>query len=318
MAINKVQMQRGMSLSEFTQRYGTHTQCEAALIALRWPEGFVCPACGHRHASSFTRGTLRYWQCSDCRRQTSLYAGTMLQDTRLPLQTWFLAIYLLTQSKTQMAAMDLMRHLGITWRAAWLLKHKLMETMFRRERHKPLKGEVSIDDAYLGGERAGGKPGRGSENKVPFVAAVELHDGRPARVRFDRVANFSFDALRRWHQHALAPGCRVTSDGLIGFEVIGRDGKEHQVTLPPRGKIGTEIAPYRWLNTVLGNLKTGLSGVHHAFAFGKYGHRYLADAQYRFNRRFSLRSLPTRLLVALINTNPCPAKMLRNPAETWT
>ena len=150
MAINKVQMQRGMSLSEFMRHYGTQAQCEAALVALRWPQGFCCAGCGDRQASVFRRGNLPYWQCRACRKQTSLTAGTMFQGTRLPLTKWFLAIYLMTQSKTQIAALALMRHLNISWKAAWLLKHKLMETMFRREHNRPLRGEVSIDDAYLG------------------------------------------------------------------------------------------------------------------------------------------------------------------------
>ena len=313
MAINKIQMQRGMSLSEFTQRFGSEAQCHAALIALRWPRGFVCPGCGQPHGSEFVRGGLRYWQCSECRHQTNLYFGTMFQGTRLLLQKLFLAIYLLTQSKTQMAAMSLMRHLDLSWRAAWLLKHKLMETMFRREKARPLKGMVSVDDAYLGGKR-----GRGSENKVPFVAAVELRDGRPHRVRFDRVANFSFPALRHWNKVALMRDSYVTSDGLMGFEVLNRDGVGHRVVQPPRGKAGAEIEPYRWRNTELGNLKTGLPGAHHAFAFRKYDHRYLADAQYRFNRRFRLADMPNRLLVALIQTKPRPVKDLRAPAESWT
>ncbi|MBY8965954.1 IS1595 family transposase [Algiphilus sp. NNCM1] len=318
MAINKVQMQRGVSLSEFMARYGSEAQCEEALVALRWPEGFCCSACGHRQASTFRRGGLPYWQCCACRKQTSLTAGTMLQGTRLPLTKWFLAIYLMTQSKTQIAALALMRHLDISWKAAWLLKHKLMEAMFQREQTLPLRGIVSVDDAYLGGERAGGKRGRGSENKVPFVAAVEMHKGQPVRVRFDRVRAFSFKALRAWHAVALAPGTQVTSDGLIGFEVLQRDNFAHQTVQPPPGKAGTEVEPFRWLNTVLGNLKTALSGTHHAFAFGKYGHRYLADAQYRFNRRYRLAELPTRLAVALLQAKPRSAWDLRIPAEAWT
>jgi len=179
-------------------------------------------------------------------------------------------------------------------------------------------GVVDRDDAYLGGERVGGKRGRGSENKVPFVAAVEMHKGQPVRVRFDRVSAFSFEALRAWHAVALAPGTQVTSDGLIGFEVLQRDHFAHQTVQPPPGKAGTEVEPFRWLNTVLGNLKTALSGTHHAFAFRKYGHRYLADAQYRFNRRYRLAELPTRLVVALLQTKPRPAWDLRFPAEAWT
>lgn len=318
MAINPIQMQKGMSLVRFMEQYGTEAQCEQALVTLRWPRGFRCPGCGHDGASEFRRGTLRVWQCCSCRRQTSLYAGTIFEHTRLPLTKWFLAIYLMTQSKTHIAALELRRHLGISWRAAWLLKHKLMEAMFQREQSQPLQGTVSIDDAYLGGEVTGGRAGRGSPNKVPFVAAVELREGRPQRVRFDRVSGFSFEALRQWHHTALAPGTVVTSDGLLGFEVLRRDGFDHDVVLPPRGKAGTEIEPFQWLNTILGNLKTALSGTYHAFNFRKYAHRYLADAQYRFNRRFDLTVMPTRLAVALLRATPCPAWRLRMPAAVGT
>jgi hypothetical protein len=89
-----------------------------------------------------------------------------------------LAIYLVTQSKTNVAALALMRQLGVSWKPAWLLKHKLMEAMAQREADRPLQGDISVDDAYLGGERTGGGPGRGSSNKVAFVAAVEMREGR--------------------------------------------------------------------------------------------------------------------------------------------
>ena len=95
----------------------------------------------------------------------------------LPLTKWFLAIYLITQPKTNIAALALMRQLGISWKAAWLLKHKLMAAMAQREADRPLEGDVRVDDAYLGGQRSGGGPGRGSSNKVAFVAAVETREG---------------------------------------------------------------------------------------------------------------------------------------------
>lgn len=182
--------------------------------------------------------------------------------------------------------------------------------MYQRERTRPLQGSVSIDDAYLGGEVTGRKAGRGSPNKVPFVAAVELHKGRPVRVRFDRVKAFSFAALHDGRTVALAPSAIVTSNGLLGFEVLARDGFKHHVVHAPKGKAGTEIEPFRWLSTILGNLKTSINGTHHAFNFRKYGHRYLADDQYRFNRRLDLKSLPIRLAVAFLRTNPCPARSL--------
>lgn len=318
MAINLVQFQKGLSLSEFMQQYGTDAQCEAALIQARWPAGFRCPECGCVHASEFRRNGLNYWQCRSCRRQTSLTSGTLMQHTRLALSKWFLAIYLVTQSKTQIAALALRRQVGVSWKAAWLLHHKLMEAMRQREATQPLAGDVRIDDAYLGGERTGGKAGRGSENKVPFVAAVEMMDDRPQRVRFDPVSAFSYAGLTDWASKALVPGATVTSDGLLGFEVLGKIGFTHKVVISPKGKAGCEIDSFKWLNIILGNLKTALSGTHHAFAFPKYAHRYLAEVQYRFNRRSNLGSMVPRLAVALMRATPCTRKAIQMTAEVGT
>ena len=203
-------------------------------------------------------------------------------------------------------------------RAAWLHKHKVMKAMRRRETDQPLCGDVRIDDANLAGERTGGEPGRASENKVAFVTAVQLHEGQPVRARFDPVENFSFAALRTWADRALAPGCRVTSEGLLGPEVIERLGYQQDAVIPPRGKAGPEIEPFPWLNTVLGDLKTPLAGTHHAFAFRKYAHRYLAEVNYRFNRRYDVAAMVSRLAVALMRTPPRPCGQIQMPAETET
>ena len=116
---------------------------------------------------------------------------------------------------------------------------------------------------------------------MAFVAAVELHDGHPWRERFDPVANFSYAALKPWTDCALS-GCRhAVSDGLLGLGVLSLLGHCHELVIAPKGKAGTEIEPFRWLNPLLGNLKTALGGAHHAFKFAKYADRYLADVQYR-------------------------------------
>jgi transposase-like protein len=318
MAINGIQFQKGLSLSDFMQQYGTEVQCEDALVQARWPGGFRCPRCQRSQSSQFRRRALLTWQCTYCHHQTSLVANTLMAHTRLPLTKWFLAIYLITQSKTNIAALALRRQLGVSWKTAWLLKHKLMEAMRQREAEQPLAGDIRIDDAYLGGERTGGKAGRGSENKVPFVAAVELNGGRPQRVRFDPVKNFSFAALTPWADSALVAGSTLTSDGLLGFEVLRKLGFEHRVVIAPRGKLGTEIDAFKWLNVLIGNLKTALSGTHHAFNFDKYGHRYLAEAQYRFNRRFDLAAMVPRLAVALMRATPCARRTIASPTDVRT
>ena len=167
MAMNLIQFQRGLPLTHFLKSFGSEEQCMAAVMAARWPQGFVCPRCGLSPHCVLGVGRRRLFQCNGCHRQTSMIAQTVYASTKLPLTTWFLATYLLSQAKTGMSSLALMRHLGVSYRAAWLMHHKLMATMGERDAIHQLGGHVQLDDAYLGGENAGGKPGRGSENKVP-------------------------------------------------------------------------------------------------------------------------------------------------------
>ncbi len=149
--------------------------------------------------------------CAGCEtRKTSLMAGTLFHSTRLPLTTWFLAIYLVSQSKNTLSALSFKRQLGLCYRTACRMKHKLMEAMARREDRYTLEGRIEVDDAYLGGEHTGGKRGRGSENKIPFVAAVSTNeDGHPMYAKLSPVSGFTQEALESWGQAFLAPGSTV-------------------------------------------------------------------------------------------------------------
>ncbi|WP_411725272.1 IS1595 family transposase [Methyloglobulus sp.] len=311
MSMNRVQFQPSLSMPDFIGQYGTEAQCEAALTQVRWPEGFRCPGCGHGgHCVLHNKGR-KTFQCNACHRQTSLIAGTLCQGTNLPLTTWFLAIYLVSQAKTGLSALALKRYLGVGYPSAWLMRHKLMQAMAEREDHYLLSGQVQLDDAYLGGERNGGKAGRGSENKVPFVAAVSVDsEGHPGRVKLTPVSGFSTEAIETWPKSHLSPGCMVRSDGLACFGGVSAAGCQH-LPLVVGGRKPNGLPEFRWVNTVLGNVKTSLCGAYHGFAFSKYAHRYLAEIAYRFNRRFRLKTLPERLLVAAVAIGPRPEAWLR-------
>ena len=139
-----------------------------------------------------------------------------MEDTKLPLTTWFLALYLIGQAKTGISSLALMRQLGVHYRTAWLIHSKIMGAMCEREEAYPLRGKVQIDDAYLGGERNGGMPVRGSENKVPIVAAISLDDaGHPLNVKLATVQTFSFAAIADWNQAALSRGCEGSATGWL-------------------------------------------------------------------------------------------------------
>jgi ribosomal protein L37AE/L43A len=311
MSINQVQFQRGLSMAEFMERYGTEEKCHAALVASRWPRGFRCPACRDERHSTFVREGRSYWQCYRCRHQTTVTAGTIFDATKLPLTSWFVAMHLMTQAKNNVSALELKRHLGVRYKAAWLMKHKLLQVMAEREDRRVLDGRIEVDDAYLGGERPG-KRGRGSENKVSFIVAVQTaDDGRPLLTRMNRIA-FTREAVADWANQALAASARVTSDALDCFEGFRSNVADYQPVVVGSGRQAVVAHPeFRRVNTVLSNLKTAISGTYHAFKFAKYADRYLAEVQYRFNRRFDLGSILVRLVRAATLTRPRPEPMIR-------
>jgi transposase-like protein len=311
MAMNRIQFQAGLSMSAFLNAYGTEAQCEQALQIARWPQGFRCPRCEGAAHYVLRDGVRKVFQCTTCRHQASLIAGTVFQGTKLPLLTWFQAIYLISQAKTGLSALALRRQLGVSYPTAWLIHHKLMQAMADREQYYLLEGNVQVDDAYLGGERTGGKVGRGSENKVPFVAAVSLTgEGHPLRARLARVSGFTREAVSGWARTHVSPGSVVFSDGLACFAAVADAGCHHQPTVMA-GRKPKDVPAFKWINTVLGNLKTSLSGCYHAFDFQKYAARYLVAFCYRFNRRFDLRSLHQRLLIAAATAIPRTLRSIR-------
>ena len=124
MAMNRIQFQPGLSMPEFLKDYGTQAQCEQALEAIRWPQGFHCPRCSHEAHYVLRGSTHKVFQCNACRHQASLIAGTVFQCTKLPLTIWFLAIYLISQAKTGLSALALKRQLGVSYPTAWLIHHQ--------------------------------------------------------------------------------------------------------------------------------------------------------------------------------------------------
>lgn len=263
MAMNRIQLQPCLSLNEFLHNYGTEAQCEATLEHARWPDGFTCPDCKSPSHCVVWHGRVKTFQCNRCHRHVTLMAGTIFQ-----------AIYFLTQGKNSTSTLELKRLLGVCYRTASRLKHKLMQTMCEREEATILAQRVEIDDAYLGGERRGGKVERGSENKVPFIAAVETNgEGHPLRVLFSPVKTFSRSEVEAWAQRCLAPTATVISDGLACFRAIESAECTHQPEVVGKDRKSTDMGCFHWINTILGNLKTALDGTYHGFKFKKYAHR---------------------------------------------
>ena len=311
MAINKVQLQAGLSMLEFFDLYGTQAQCEEVVRAWRWPQGFVCPSCAATQCCEFRRGSRLYFQCGACRYQCSLISGTIFDSTKLPLPKWFVAMHMMTQAKNNVSALELMRHLGVSWPTAWLVKHKLMQVMLVREEDRQLTGRVEIDDAYVGGELHGGKPGRGSPNKMPFVAAVQTTEsGAPVLICLSP-RPFTKESIQRFATKSLAAPATLVSDGLGCFTAVQGTGILHEPHITGGGAASVQHPSFLGVNTILGNLKTAFAGTYHSFGFAKYLDRYLAQVQYLFNGRYDLSVILIRLTRAACCTTPHPLRVLR-------
>jgi transposase-like protein len=309
MARNKVQFQKGLSEAQFDDRYGTEERCRDVVFALRWPSGFICPACGGQEHSVVKTRTL--YQCKACRRQTSLIAGTIFASTKLPLRSWFRAMYHLTQSKSGISSIELGRRLGVTQTTAWKIKHKLMQVMMERDAAKRLTGRIEMDDAYLGGERSGGKRGRGSPGKTPIVVAVETTpEGKPIRLKLRRVKGFQRTEIGSLAMRDFDPASTVVSDGLGCFRGVIDAGCSHQPIITGAGRKAVLTPAFRWVNTTLGNIKNAITGTYRAIG-KKHVPRYLAEFEYRFNRRYDLAAMMPRLGYAATRTPPMPYRLLK-------
>lgn len=309
MSKNKVQFQTGYSLPELFHDYGTEEQCRQALFDWKWPDGFVCPECGSMSFCGLK--TRKVYQCNHCHHQTSVTSGTIFDSTNLPLTQWFLGIHLITQSKTGMSALELKRQIKVSYNTAWSMKQKIMQVMKERDDSKRLSGTIQLDDVYWGGERHGGSRGRGSENKIPFVAAISTNEeGHPVAMNMNRVKGFQLTEISRWAQKHLKPGSLVVSDGLACFSAVIDADCLHKPLVTGGGHQSVTKKEFTWVNTMIGNVKNAITGTYHAVK-PQHLPRYLAEFCYRFNRRFQLEDMLPRFAYVAVRTPPMPNRLLK-------
>ena len=291
---------RGLSDEAFREACGSEEQCRAALVRLRWPDGFVCPSCGHRgHCLLAGRGL---YQCNRCKTQTSPTAGTIFHSTKLPLTLWFAAIHLIVTAKNGVSSVELGRRLGVKQPTAWTMKHKIMAVMARREGETQLGGRVEMDDAYLGGRRSG-RRGRGAAGKTPFVAAVSTgSEGRPRKLKLALVRGFRKREIARGAPRWLAPGAEVVTDGFSCWRALDEGTYAHRTVRTGSGPGAARVASFKWVNTTLGNIKSAITGTYRKIG-PHHAERYLASFAWRYNRRYQLQTMIPRFVHSAARTN---------------
>ena len=269
------------TLAEFQRRFASEEACRAYLAASRWPDGYRCPRCNHREALQLPGRLL--WRCLACGHDTSVTAGTVLHRTRTPLTQWFWAAYLVTTHTPGLSALQFQRQLGIArYETAWVMLHKLRRAMVRPDR-EPLRIEVEVDEAYIGGPEAGLRGGRALENKVLVVAAVEVRGRGSGRVRLQGVPDASARSLTGFVKANVEPGAMIRTDSWQGYAPLASMGYRHRPrTRGDDPRRAAKLLPR--VHRVFGNLQTWLRGTHHGVGH-KHLQVYLDEFTFRFNRR---------------------------------
>src|SRR5947207_13406896 len=249
-------------MPSFLARFGTDEQCREYLFKARWPEGFRCVACGHDDA--YTLRTKIVYECVACRKQHSLLAGTIFEQTKTGFAKWFLAIYLVTSSKGGIAATELQRQLGFgSYGTAWSWLHKIRKAMVRPDR-EPLAGRVEADETYVGGPRPG-KRGRGAAGKTLVAGAVEAgrtEGRRLGRLRLAVVPDASAASLEGFLGAAVARPAAVATDGWSGYAGLPAAGYDHAPIDLSASRGDAALRP-PGIHLVFGLAERWLLGTHH-------------------------------------------------------
>ena len=294
------------TMLEFKKVFISEKACREYLCQIRWPNGFICPRCSHRQ---FWTSRIQRYRCNRCEHRVSVTAGTIFQDSRMPLQVWFHAIWQIVSQKHGMSALGLQQVLGLNrYETAWTMLHKLRIAMVRPDRDR-LVGPVQVDETYIGGKRSG-KRGRGAEGKTLVVVAVECKGNRPGRIRLHKVKNASGESLIPAIQESVEPKSEVYTDGWDAYGQLSACGYKHTI-IRKTADVGENLLPL--VNLVVSLLKRWLQGTHQGSPRPSHLDYYLDEFVFRFNRRTSRSRglLFYRLIEQAVNIAPVKGKDIR-------
>jgi transposase-like protein len=309
---------RMLTVGEFRAQFGEEAQCAEQLTRQRWPEGFRCPRC-----EGSTRGYIasrRVHECKLCGYQCSVTAGTIFHKTRTPLTSWFWAIYRMSHDKKGISAVQLMKEIGVSYTTAWLMQHKIRKAMENRDGRYKLHGIIEVDEGYVGGVESGeGHRGRGAESKCVVAVAVEhAAKGQPGRppvpgfAALEVLPDASSKSIDSFLGARIATGSQILSDGWSGYRNLDQKGFEHTATALS-GQEEPAHTLFPWVHISLANLKRFLLGTHHHVE-AKHLKRYVAEFNYRLNRRTMENDLLPRLLRACLGSATITLQQLTGEA----
>ena len=275
------------NLVTLTDTFTTEDEARAFLEGLRWPNGPVCPHCEGEGAykitpkpGSKTRKGLYKCKAKDCRRQFTVTVGTIFEDSHIPLRKWLMAIHLMCASKKGMSAHQLHRMMGVTYKTAWFMCHRIRYAMTQEPLASKLQGTVEVDETYVGGRvRVGSK--RGKIDKPPVVALVE----RGGDVRAFPMPLVTEGNLRQAIRDHVEPSSRVMTDGHYAYRNVGDEFAEHQSVSHHAHEWVRGEAHTQTVEGFFSLLKRGINGTYHHVG-EDHLHRYVDEFSFRWNHRF--------------------------------
>jgi transposase-like protein len=284
--------QPAVDLLQLMDAYDTDIECRTYLEGLRWPKGIECPRCQSKSISRIKER--KQFDCDSCRYQFSATAGTIFHDSHLPLPKWFLAIFLMSESKKGISALQLKRTLRVSYKTAWYLCHRIREAM-KDGKPRLLTGTVEVDETYIGGKRRGVGSGRISRNKRMVLGAVQ----RGGHIRMAHADHDTKPILHKFiHDNVSKSAKSIYTDGHLSYRGLKgtkatHEWVDHRGNEWVRGDVSTNQ-----VEGAFGLFKRSLVGAFHQVSV-KHLDRYLDEFEFRYNNRknaYLFRDTLTRLV----------------------
>lgn len=285
-------MAEQLTLGGVAKHFSDESEAYKLVERLRWPDGPVCPHCGvigdhyfiaaqNGYRTTRTGNTTyrRVWKCHDCRKQFSVLVGTIFEDSHIPLSKWLLAVTLMCSYKDGISANELHRTLGITYRAAWFMAHRIRFAMARPPDQPKLQGTVEADEIYIGG-KVRGRRGRGAANKVPVVTLVE----RNGEARSRAMKNVTDKTVREVLRENVRQDTTLMSDQYEVYTKPGSEFAKHETVDPTKGEYVRGDVHTNTAQGYFSHLKGSIDDTYHHVS-EQHLDRYLGEYDYRYSMR---------------------------------
>ena len=272
-----------MTLVDVINLFDTDEKCREILVRLRWPAGVECPRCKMPAVELATAKQLFY--CKDCNYQFTVTAATIFNDSHLPLQKWFLATLLLCEARKGMSANQIKRTLGVSYKTAWYLCHRIRAAMKEADQTM-LDGTVEMDETYVGGKNRGGGQGARLANKEVVIGLRQ----RNGDLRFFHAQDAKSGTLAKYIRENISTDVEVLiTDSFPAYKNAVGDADHKTVNHLAGEYVRYENGACVTTNTVesaFSLLKRGIMGSWHKIS-AKHLPAYLDEMTFRFNRRKS-------------------------------